>query len=416
MKCREKRYAALLHSFQMAGFEASILSPNALERRVNLEAVPTLEWLVSKAIATGEAQVAEASIYAGLVEAAIPIKVGGRTAGVLSLFAHTRSNDSRLGPFSPRALAELSKAAGLIGISIADFNRPPVGMPAQTAMGQPSGPDKTRVGASGGNRFSDTPQPSDSTEPGAEIQEQSLLLYQAGNWITQAETEEGALATARRALEQAPYPAAILFAPEHRAMTDSQSDQLQVIYRSDRAYSSLENGESIPLGASQISAYFNRYAPVLVANLASDELPRPLLELAREMGCDGAAYLPVLRGGLVQALLVLGRPISAHDETRPISQRSAAPLPLSMLGSYQNLIELLTISLEKIRAMAHTQRQLAELRIFSNVSQAISIETDLSPLFTTIHHQAEAVMGDFNFICRGAVRFKHGDHPLSLYV
>jgi len=56
----------------------------------------------------------------------------------------------------------------------------------------------------------------------------------------------------------------------------------------------------------------------------------------------------------------------------------------------------LTASLEKIRAMAHTQRQLAELRIFSNVSQAISIESDLNPLFTTIHRQAEGVMGDLN--------------------
>jgi GAF domain-containing protein len=45
-------------------------------------------------------------------------------------------------------------------------------------------------------------------------------------------------------------------------------------------------------------------------------------------------------------------------------------------------------------------RQLAELQTLWNISQAVSaaavIETDLKPLFQTIHRQVEAVMGDLN--------------------
>jgi GAF domain-containing protein len=57
-------------------------------------------------------------------------------------------------------------------------------------------------------------------------------------------------------------------------------------------------------------------------------------------------------------------------------------------------VEVLASSLENIRSAVQTQRQLAELRTFWNVSQAISIETDLDHLFLTIHRQLETVLGD----------------------
>ena len=57
---------------------------------------------------------------------------------------------------------------------------------------------------------------------------------------------------------------------------------------------------------------------------------------------------------------------------------------------------MLSVSIERIRLQAHTRRQLEELRSFWNVSQVISLETETGPLFRTIHHQAERVMGELS--------------------
>ncbi len=54
-----------------------------------------------------------------------------------------------------------------------------------------------------------------------------------------------------------------------------------------------------------------------------------------------------------------------------------------------------SISLKET-AQAQTDRQLSQLRTFWNISQAISLETDLNPLFEMIHHQLENAMGNLN--------------------
>jgi GAF domain-containing protein len=111
------------------------------------------------------------------------------------------------------------------------------------------------------------------------------------------------------------------------------------------------------------------------------------------MGCDSVAFLPVLRQENIAAMLVLGR------VSEPLEGSSAQPAPALtgvMLGPYINLIELMATALEKIQAQKGTQRRLAELQMLWNVSQTISIETDLKPLFRTIHKQAEEVMGELS--------------------
>jgi GAF domain-containing protein len=65
-----------------------------------------------------------------------------------------------------------------------------------------------------------------------------------------------------------------------------------------------------------------------------------------------------------------------------------------ILQPYMNLIELTTTMLEKIRAQGATQRRLAELQTLWNISQSISVETDLKPLYKIIHEQVGKAMGE----------------------
>jgi GAF domain-containing protein len=292
---------------------------------------------------------------------------------VLDLFAHNRASDQRLGPFSPRALAELEKIAGLIAMAESSFENlagAPVQLPGLAELDRESG-DAER--------------------------ERALLMYQAGNRIAQAETEEAALAAVRQALAQTPYPNAILLAPD-----DGSGGLMRLAHRSDRDPIPLEEAQPVGLSAEQATRYFNRSTPALVADLESTGLPQALWELAHELGCKTAAFVPALRGGLVSALLVLGSsPMNNLEGENPSSM-----LPINLLGPYLTLVELLVASLEKIRAQRHTQRQLAELHTFWNVSQAISLETDLKPLFMTIHHQVESVIGELNSF---AIAFYDGE-------
>ncbi len=96
---REKRSANMLHSYQLPGFDATGTEQIKRPDTVDLETVPTLEWQVSKAIATRQAQVAESHQEVGLFEAAVPLLRAGQVIGALELLAFSRSGDARLGPF-----------------------------------------------------------------------------------------------------------------------------------------------------------------------------------------------------------------------------------------------------------------------------------------------------------------------------
>ncbi|MCZ7551653.1 MAG: GAF domain-containing protein [Anaerolineales bacterium] len=358
----EKRFVVLKQDYAMPGFDPSILISVPQASRINLDAIATLDWLVSRVIASGEPGLENSPLNPGLAEAAVPLVYRGRVIGVIDLFAHSRSSDPRLGPFGPRVLAELQHIAGLLTLAALNLE----GLSDLPGLGSAH-----RPGESPG-----------SSEAAFE-REQAIQLYEAGNWITQSASEEETIAAARRALAQISLPTAVLLAD-----ADDPSAAMHFIFRSDLPDTSPLNKLTLSLSALEVTPYFNRYTPILAADLDTAELPQPLLGLARQMDCDAAAYLPVLRGGLVNALLVLGRPAPTEAD------KPASLLPVSLLGPYHNLIELLVSSLEKIRTQTHTRRQLSELRVFSNISQAISLESDLTPLFETIHHQLETVMGE----------------------
>jgi GAF domain-containing protein len=95
--------------------------------------------------------------------------------------------------------------------------------------------------------------------------------------------------------------------------------------------------------------------------------------------------MPVSRNGRLASLLILGR---ASAEDPDLSQVSLEP--------YINLMSLMTTCLEKIQTQKEVQRRLAEFHSLWHFSQAISLETDLGPLYQAIHEQVEKVMGQLS--------------------
>ena len=218
---------------------------------------------------------------------------------------------------------------------------------------------------------------------GFSTSESAVLLYQAGCRISLSETEEEALSSACRALEQASTPAVILI-----AATAEPSSPMQMFSSSGRLQNPSGKSKTFSYEPKRLISYFKRGKPLIITDPASAQLPQPLLELQQQISSNPAAFLPVLRAGNLRALLLLGLPSNQQPDVDPFFENNLAP--------YYNLIEMLAVSIERIRLQAHTSRQLEELRSFWNVSQVISLETEPGPLFRTIHHQAERVMGELS--------------------
>ncbi len=156
-----------------------------------------------------------------------------------------------------------------------------------------------------------------------------------------------------------------------------------------------------------MSAYFSGGSPVMLADLANlpaspgARLPQALMDMlvnifARQLSCASAGLVPVLRGGELAALLVMGRAGEISDPSIDGQIPAQAPLTPELLAPYANLVELAVAALARIASTLDAQQKLSELQIISNISQAISLESNLAPLYPIIHQQLESVMGKFS--------------------
>ena len=208
------------------------------------------------------------------------------------------------------------------------------------------------------------------------------LLYHASHQIAQAETGEQVIKVAAQALEQTPFAAMILL-PDGNSM--------QVAY--SRVFPGMKTNstsERLSLAPDAIKAYLSAQSQVLITNFDHPpELPEELLDLARQLGGETAAILPVINGEQLSGLLMLGIQNSASDRKRFFTPAALQP--------YTNLIELVTMALEKIQALETVQKGYVELQTLRTISQAISFETDLQALFTVLHEQINRMMGEVDF-------------------
>jgi transcriptional regulator with GAF, ATPase, and Fis domain len=208
------------------------------------------------------------------------------------------------------------------------------------------------------------------------------LLYNASHQIAQAKTGGQVIQMVAQALEQTPF-AAIILLPDNGSMLVVYSHLFQ-----EAPTNSIP--ERLPLTPDAIKAYLPTEAPVIITNFEQPlKLPQELFQLARQMGGESVAILPVSKGEFLAGLLMLGVKNPESGRKRLFTTASLQP--------YMNLIELVTMALEKIQALESVQKGYAELQTLRAISQAISFETDLQALFTVLHEQINKLMGEVDF-------------------
>jgi len=431
-------YAVLTRTFGRLEGLPGPLGKRFSENRINLDATPTMEWLVSKAIATRRAQVGPASempgaIGSGVMEACLPLIRRGpggseRLVGVLDLYAGSRLIDSRLGPFANRPLGELQAIANLLALAlnnlggIASTGLLAADKAASGSLGAATSgkEDTARELAAGGaarpgaGETPSTPLKASSAETLSATP--SLLplasatleiFFAASREIAQASEPVYILSAVGGALRQSPFVTALLI----RAHNNTGELVLEVIDCRHEPVSMRAEGQA-DLEIEPLQTFFQarQGITVIVDNVgkrlseakaekgdaaSESELaataPQALLEVAQRIGAEAAAFIPVMDEGRLTGLLVVGRP------PRPaLRTLQSPPLNPVLLEPYANLAYLATTALERVRFQGGAQRRLAELESLWQVSQTIAAETHLQSVFPILHQQLETVMGKVN--------------------
>lgn len=202
-------------------------------------------------------------------------------------------------------------------------------------------------------------------------------LYRASRQIAEAETEREALELTGRVLQDAPYPAMVLAA---------RGETLELIALSDPDDPSLRTPEETQIGAhpAEVARVLSG-GPAIIELGKAAPLPMALVRLPRSLGCVNAAFLPVMRGEELAALIILGA-----RRKQPISDTAVQP--------YGSLADLVATALAKVHASEQTEERLAELEALTSISQAISTSGDLSTFYSDLHEQIRRVIGDLAFL------------------
>lgn len=393
-------FAVLSQKAGSLEIEAPELAARLQEERINLDTTPTMDWLVGRTIASRRPQVGPTQDDSGIFEAALPIILRsppgeGRVVGVVDLFTASRVKDSRLGPFSIRAVAEMQSLVGILGLGVANFIRTP-GMATVPATGKLS-----------------------SFLPDLET------VFSTSRRISQAETSEEILEAMVQALRTSPFSSAVLLRPDEATVEANLSRvPMRVVEcRSNRGqplvspasadtivsprldtverFFAERHGEMLLISdVNQAATNVERKPqwqtlPAFAAGLEEPDPPRELVLVARWLGCRTAAFLPVLRNGRLLAVLLLG----STADMPPLTAKA------ELLEPYRDLLNLAATGLERIQVGQNVQRQLVELETFWQVSQAISFgayssssggETDIDALYILIHRQVERAMGQLS--------------------
>ncbi|HEY5903022.1 MAG TPA: GAF domain-containing protein [Anaerolineales bacterium] len=261
-------------------------------------------------------------------EAAIPIASGEHVFGVLDV------QSTEPDPFDPEAVTVLSTLANQIAAAI---------------------------------------QNSSQVES-AQVNFQELeRLYRASRQIAQAGTAAQVLAVIAAALAESPY-LSVLVSPAGTWLRVSALNDPQGRFTLDDVH------RDIPLSPADAVRLL---AAASIFDLSADRVPEGLAQLPTALACQSAAYIPILEGGELRALVMIGSR----------GQR----LTRSLLQSYFSMADLASITMDKLAAAEATDRRMNELNALASISQTLSGAAGSGELYPALHRQVQSVIGDYAF-------------------
>ncbi len=202
-------------------------------------------------------------------------------------------------------------------------------------------------------------------------------LHRTSQEIAQEKTKEGVFEATSHILKDAPFSTIIFTAKDNGLKIYAASDPDYDIVR-------FELPEYLDISPVSIIKSIKEDTEIIDLNTQTP-FPRAFVDVPRKMGVQVIALIPVMRLNNLEALIMIG---ARHKEH----------LTYTAIQPYINLIEMVIISLDKIRASEATEKRLAEMDAISITNQATSAAQDLSSLYPVLHEQVRQILGDYPFI------------------
>jgi transcriptional regulator with GAF, ATPase, and Fis domain len=144
--------------------------------------------------------------------------------------------------------------------------------------------------------------------------------------------------------------------------------------------------ERIPVPPKQLEEIFRPGVPLLISDFSQEQrIPYALVRLLNSWKCEVVAFIPVITRKGPSVLIML----AAQDRNI---------LTPALVQPYANMAELIGTALEKVIALQSMEKRLGELQTINEVSQTISVQTDLDVLYKVIHRATTQIMGEVSFL------------------
>ena len=117
-------------------------------------------------------------------------------------------------------------------------------------------------------------------------------------------------------------------------------------------------------------------------------IPESLLIFPKQLGCETAAYVPILQDGRLRGLVLIGA-------------RAGQTLNEDVINAFTRTIRLVTTSLVPTTSPTEpllTDRRSSEAKALSNLIAGAASIKDLHSFYTSIHDQVRSVVGNHGFL------------------
>ena len=119
----------------------------------------------------------------------------------------------------------------------------------------------------------------------------------------------------------------------------------------------------------------------------ASSIPPPLLVYPQQLGCETAAYVPILQDGRLRGLVLIGA-------------RAGQDLDDDVIDAFTRTIRLATTSFVHTNPSVEplNERHALEVRALNNLLTGAASIKDLRSFYTSIHDQIRAVVGEHGFV------------------
>jgi GAF domain-containing protein len=143
---------------------------------------------------------------------------------------------------------------------------------------------------------------------------------------------------------------------------------------------------SIELPLSDVQSFLEE-GPVRLDSRDASSIPPPLATFARQLGCDTAAYVPIVQKGQLRGFVLIGA-------------RPGQELGEEAIDAFSRTIRLTANALETSAAITEPldDRRALERKALDTLAANAATVDELRSFYASIHEQVRSVIGSFGFV------------------